>query len=89
MTADAAEVGVAAPVHRCAVDDDLACVGLLEAEQQPHGGRLARARLADERVGRAGRDRERDVVDDRARCAVDGEALAVTRDTSIRGAAVR
>ena len=76
MTTDAAEVGVAAPVHRSPVHDDLAGVGLLEAEQQPHGGGLARARLAHEGVGRPGRDRERDIVDDRARCAVDGEALA-------------
>ena len=53
------------------VEDDAALVGLVDALQDAHQRRLARAVAADDRVDRARRDGEIDAVvgDDRAKSA--------------------
>ena len=58
-----AELGHVA--HVLAVDADGAAADLVEAEQEPHQGRLARARRADHRHLVPGRDLEADALEDR------------------------
>jgi len=65
--------GFEATVEVGVVDQDLAFAGLTSPGQRAEQGRLARARGPDQGRKRAGRHRQRDAVEDRARGGVDAE----------------